>query len=91
MAKKSKALLAAAVAFAASPQGRKLLTQAKEYASRPETKQRAQELVAKARTRLKGSSATRTSAASKTAPSTTAGPAAAQSRWEERPDAGSAN
>jgi hypothetical protein len=54
MAKKTKTLLAAAMAFAASPQGRQLLAQAKEYASRPETKQRAQQLIAQARSRGKG-------------------------------------
>jgi hypothetical protein len=52
-AKKSRTLLAAAVAFAASPPGRKLLKQAKDYAARPETKQRAQRLVAQARSRGK--------------------------------------
>jgi hypothetical protein len=51
---KSRTLLAAAVAFAASPPGRKLLKQAKEYAALPETKQRAQQLVAQARSRAKG-------------------------------------
>ncbi len=54
MARKSKGLLAAAMAFAATPQGRALLQQAKEYASRPETKQRAQQLIAQARSRRKG-------------------------------------
>ena len=53
MARK-KGMIAAAAAFAASPQGRRLLQQAKEYASRPETKARAQELVAQARNRRKG-------------------------------------
>jgi hypothetical protein len=54
MAKKKRtAVLAAAAAFAASPQGRKLLNQAKEYAMRPENQQRARELAAKARTKLK--------------------------------------
>jgi hypothetical protein len=54
MATKRKGLIAAAAAFAASPQGRRLLNQAKEYASRPETKARAQELLAQARNRRKG-------------------------------------
>ena len=54
MAKKTRGLLAAAMAFAATPQGQRLLQQAKEYASRPETKQRAQQLIAQARQRRKG-------------------------------------
>jgi hypothetical protein len=54
MAKKTKGLLAAAMAFAATPQGRMLLQQAKEYASRPETKARAQQLLSQARSRRKG-------------------------------------
>jgi hypothetical protein len=53
MARKKKTLFAAAAAFAASPQGRQLLQQAKEYAARPETRQRAQELLSQARTRVK--------------------------------------
>jgi hypothetical protein len=52
MSKKRTAVIAAAAAFAASPQGQKLLAQAKEYATRPENQRRAQELVAKARTKL---------------------------------------
>jgi hypothetical protein len=56
MAKKRRGMIAAAAAFAASPQGRRLIQQAKEYASRPETKARAQELVAQARNRRKGGS-----------------------------------
>jgi hypothetical protein len=56
MAKKRRGMIAAAAAFAASPQGRRLLQQAKEYASRPETKARAQELVTQARNRRKGGS-----------------------------------
>lgn len=51
MSKKRKGLVAAAAAFAASPQGRRLLQQAKEYAARPETKERARALVEQARTR----------------------------------------
>jgi hypothetical protein len=54
MAKKTKGLLAAAMAFAATPQGRMLLQQAKEYATRPETKQRAQQLLTEVRARRKG-------------------------------------
>jgi hypothetical protein len=54
MARKRKGLLAAAMAFAATPQGRMLLQQAKEYATRPETKQRAQQLISQARSRRKG-------------------------------------
>lgn len=65
MAKKTKSLLAAAMAFAATPQGRALLQQAKEYATRPETKQRAQALLSQARARRKGG----------ITPSTTSGPA----------------
>ena len=56
MAKKRKGMIAAAAAFAASPQGRRLIQQAKGYAARPETKARAQELVAQARNRRKGGS-----------------------------------
>jgi hypothetical protein len=54
MAKKTKGLLAAAMAFAATPQGRALLQQAKEYASRPETKAKAQQLLTDAKARRKG-------------------------------------
>ena len=54
MAKRRKGMIAAAAAFAASPQGRRLMQQAREYASRPETKARAQELLAQARSRRKG-------------------------------------
>ena len=49
----SKGAVAAAAAFAASPQGRRLLQQAKDYAQRPETKAKARELIAQARTRAK--------------------------------------
>jgi hypothetical protein len=54
MAKKTKGLLAAALAFAATPQGRALLQQAKEYAQKPETKQKAQQLLSDVRARRKG-------------------------------------
>ena len=53
MSKKRKGAVAAAAAFAASPQGRRLLQQAKEYAQRPENKAKARELIAQARTRAK--------------------------------------
>lgn len=53
MSKKRKGAVAAAAAFAASPQGRRMLQQAKEYAQRPETKAKARELIAQARTRAK--------------------------------------
>jgi hypothetical protein len=53
MSKKRKGAVAAAAAFAASPQGRRMLQQAKEYAQRPETKAKARELMAQARTRAK--------------------------------------
>jgi len=56
MARKRRTLLTAALAFAATPQGQRLLQQAKEYARRPETKQRAQELLSQARSKgLRGS------------------------------------
>ena len=56
MARKRRTLLTAALAFAATPQGQRLLQQAKEYARRPETKQRAQQLLAQARSKgLRGS------------------------------------
>jgi hypothetical protein len=56
MARKRRTLLTAALAFAATPQGQRLLQQAKEYAQRPETKQRAQQLLSQARTKgLRGS------------------------------------
>jgi hypothetical protein len=70
MAKKTKSLLAAAMAFAATPQGRALLQQAKAYATRPETKQRAQELLSQARARRKGGI---TPSSSSTAPGTARG------------------
>ena len=57
MAMKRKGLFVAAAAFASSPQGRRLMQQAKEYASRPETKERAQQLLSQARSRGKGGSA----------------------------------
>ena len=56
MAKNTRKLIAAMAAFAASPQGRKFLQEAKAYAARPETKQRAQQLIAQARSRRKGAS-----------------------------------
>jgi len=66
MARRRRGLIAAAAAFAASPQGRRLIQQAKEYASRPETKARAQELLAQARNRRKGGT-TPSAAADRTA------------------------
>ena len=63
MAKKTKGLLAAAMAFAATPQGRLLLAQAKDYATRPETKQKAQALLSQAsQARAKRKAGTKTSA-----------------------------
>ena len=53
MSKKRKGAVAAAAAFAASPQGRRMLQQAKEYAQRPETKAKARELIEQARSRAK--------------------------------------
>jgi hypothetical protein len=50
-ARSSRGLLAGAAAFAASPQGRKLIQQAREYAARPETKEKAQQIVAQLRAR----------------------------------------
>jgi hypothetical protein len=60
MGKKRKGVVAAAAAFAASPQGRRALQQAKEYAQRPETKAKARDLIAQARSRSKGGSGTAT-------------------------------
>jgi hypothetical protein len=57
MAKKKKGLVAAAAAFAASPQGRRLLAQAKDYASRPENQEKAKRLVTQAKTRVTSRSA----------------------------------
>jgi hypothetical protein len=54
MAKKRRDLLAAAAAFAASPQGRRLIQQVKEYAQRPETRQKALQLLEQARSKRKG-------------------------------------
>jgi hypothetical protein len=69
MAKKTKGLLAAAMAFAATPQGRMLLQQAKDYATRPETKQKAQQLLAQAsQARARRKSGTRPSSSRFTAP-----------------------
>jgi hypothetical protein len=50
MARK-KTLLAAAMAFASSPQGRRLIQQAREYASRPENRAKAQQALAQVRSR----------------------------------------
>ena len=58
MGRKRKGAVAAAAAFAASPQGRRMLQQAKEYAQRPETRAKARQLVAQARSRTKGRVAT---------------------------------
>jgi hypothetical protein len=52
MAKK-KGIVAAAAAFAASPQGRRLIAQAKDYASRPENKEKARQLIQQAKDRRK--------------------------------------
>ncbi len=49
MAKKRKTLITAAVAFASTPAGRRLIQQAKEYASRPENQARARALVQQAK------------------------------------------
>jgi hypothetical protein len=68
MAKKSKRLLAAAAAFAASPQGRRLLQQAKEYAARPENQQRARQLIDQARSRGKGTARSPQTVRGSTAP-----------------------
>ena len=54
MAKGRKGLVGAALAFAASPQGRRVIQQAKEYASKPENRQKAQQLVQQARSRRPG-------------------------------------
>jgi hypothetical protein len=48
MAKK-KSLITAAVAFASSPLGRRLILQAKEYAARPENQARARALMQQAK------------------------------------------
>jgi hypothetical protein len=48
---KKKTLLTAAVAFASSPQGRRLIQQAKEYATRPENQAKAKQAITKARSR----------------------------------------
>jgi hypothetical protein len=56
MARKSRNMLVVLAAFAASPQGRRLLQQAKEYASRPENRQRAAQLLSQARAGGKGGS-----------------------------------
>ena len=48
MARK-KTLLAAAAAFASTPTGRRLIQQAREYASRPENQARARAVVQQAR------------------------------------------
>lgn len=58
MAKKRKGLVAAAAAFAASPQGRRMLQQAKEYASRPENQEKAKQLMQRAKARKSSKSAT---------------------------------
>ena len=54
MARKSKGLVAAAMAFAASPQGQRLIRQAKEYAQRPENREKAKQFIEQARARRKG-------------------------------------
>ena len=68
MAKSRKGLVVAAVAFANTPQGRQLIQQAKEYLSRPETRQKGLELLALVRTRARARIASR-SAARSAAPS----------------------
>lgn len=45
MVRRKKGLLAAAAAFAASPQGRRLIQEVRQYASRPENKARARQFV----------------------------------------------
>jgi hypothetical protein len=51
MARKRKGMVAAAAAFAASPQGRRMLQQAKAYASRPENQEKAKQLLQRAKSR----------------------------------------
>ena len=60
MAKARRGILAAAVAFAASPQGRKLLVQAKDFAARPENRQRAQQAIQQARAKRRAGTSTET-------------------------------
>ena len=70
MSKKRKGMVVAVTAFASSPQGRRLIQQAKEYASRPETKAKAQQLVAQARSRRKGGTGTSDTSSTTTTPTT---------------------
>ncbi len=46
---KRKGLIAAAMAFASTPAGRRVIQQAKNYASRPENRERARAFVQQAR------------------------------------------
>jgi hypothetical protein len=54
MVKKGKGLLGAAAVFAVSPQGRRLIEQAKEFAQRPENREKAKAMLEQARNRRKG-------------------------------------
>jgi hypothetical protein len=70
--------MAAAAAFAASPQGRRLLQQAKEYANRPETKQKARQFVEQVQAKRKARGV------GGTGPTAATGNGAADDRWPRR-------
>ena len=73
--RKTRTLLTAAMAFAASPQGRKLLQQAKEYAARPETKAKAAQLFGQAKVKANQAAAQAKARRSGTSYSGTTAPA----------------
>jgi hypothetical protein len=54
MSKKSKGLVAAAAAFAASPQGQRFIRQLKDYASNPENREKLQRMMDQAKSKRKG-------------------------------------
>ncbi len=49
MSKKTKGLVAAAAAFAASPQGQRFIKQVKDYASKPENREKLQQMMDQAK------------------------------------------
>jgi hypothetical protein len=53
MGKKSKGLIAAAAAFAASPQGQRFIRQVTEYAKKPENREKLQKLMDQAKDKAK--------------------------------------
>jgi len=62
MGKKTKGMIAAAAAFAATPQGQQFIRQLKEYATDPENRKKLQNLMDQAKTKAKEAKTRKTAA-----------------------------